>query len=261
MNNNLSADTLQPIHSPVPQKFTLYPAIDIRGGQCVRLLKGDYHQETVYGSPLEMAAKWVEQGAEWLHVVDLDGAKAGEPRNQDLILDIARSHNVTVQVGGGIRSMAQVEMYLKGGIQRVILGTSAIKNPQFVYEALAAFGKRIVIGLDARDGYVATEGWLESSATKAEEVALRLVDQGAQTFIFTDISKDGTLSGPNVEATVRLARTSGAEVIASGGISSLDDLRTLEAQAEHGVAGAIIGKALYQGVFTLQEALQAVRGA
>ncbi|MDQ0340851.1 phosphoribosylformimino-5-aminoimidazole carboxamide ribotide isomerase [Caldalkalibacillus uzonensis] len=241
--------------------FTLYPAIDIRGGQCVRLLKGDYNQETVYGSPLEMAAKWMEQGAEWLHVVDLDGAKAGEPCNHNIILDIARSHDLPIQVGGGIRSMAQVEMYLNGGIQRVILGTSAIKNPQFVYEALAAFGQHIAIGMDARNGYVATEGWLESSTTKVEEVALRLVDRGAQTFIFTDISKDGTLSGPNVEATVRLAQTSGVEVIASGGISSLDDLHRLQAQAEQGVAGAIIGKALYQGIFTLKEALDTVNGA
>lgn len=159
-------------------RFTLYPAIDMRGGKCVRLYKGDYAQETVYGDPLEMAAKWVEQGAEWLHLVDLDGAKQGEPINDHLVIEIAKSVSIPIQIGGGIRRMTQIERYLSRGVERVILGTSAIKNPAFVKEALAEFGAHIAIGLDARDGYVATEGWLEASELKTEEVALRLVDQG-----------------------------------------------------------------------------------
>jgi phosphoribosylformimino-5-aminoimidazole carboxamide ribotide isomerase len=240
--------------------FTLYPAIDIRGGQCVRLYKGDYNQETVYGSPLDMAEEWAKQGAEWLHVVDLDGAKAGQPLNEALIIEIAQGFSVPVQVGGGIRTMAQVETYLANGVKRVILGTSAIKDPEFTALALKRFGGQIAIGLDARDGYVATEGWLDKSQTKADEVAIRLADQGARLFIFTDISKDGTLAGPNIEAAVHLAQASGVSVIASGGVSSLQDIRNLASRREEGISGAIIGKALYQGVFTLEDALQTVRG-
>jgi phosphoribosylformimino-5-aminoimidazole carboxamide ribotide isomerase len=241
-------------------RFTLYPAIDIRGGQCVRLYKGDYNQETVYGSPLDMAEEWAKQGAEWLHVVDLDGAKAGQPLNEALIIEIAQGFSVPVQVGGGIRTMAQVETYLANGVKRVILGTSAIKDPEFTALALKRFGGQIAIGLDARDGYVATEGWLDKSQTKADEVAIRLADQGARLFIFTDISKDGTLAGPNIEAAVHLAQASGVSVIASGGVSSLQDIRNLASRREEGISGAIIGKALYQGVFTLEDALQTVRG-
>lgn len=240
--------------------FILYPAIDIRDGQCVRLFKGDYAQETVYGHPLEMAQKWVEQGAEWIHLVDLDGAKAGEPVNHELIVQIAQEVNVPVQIGGGIRHIEQVEAYLSKGIERVILGTSAIKNPEFVKEALRQFGARIAIGLDARNGFVATEGWLESSEVRTEELALRLVEQGAETFIFTDISKDGTLAGPNLEATAELAEKVGKEVIASGGVSSLKDIRDLSVLSPKGVAGAIVGKALYQPVFTLEEALVIAKG-
>ncbi|WP_025025563.1 1-(5-phosphoribosyl)-5-[(5-phosphoribosylamino)methylideneamino]imidazole-4-carboxamide isomerase [Caldalkalibacillus mannanilyticus] len=237
--------------------FILYPAIDIRGGQCVRLFKGDYAQETVYGDPLEMAQKWIQQGAEWIHLVDLDGAKVGQPVNDQIVTSIAADVPVPVQIGGGIRHMKQVEYYLEKGVQRVILGTSAIKSPDFVKEALKEFGgTHVAIGLDARDGYVATEGWLESSEVKTEELALRLADHGATTFIFTDISKDGTLTGPNIEATLRLAQTVGQEVIASGGVSRLEDLTDLEAYRAEGIAGAIVGKALYQPVFTLEEALK-----
>jgi phosphoribosylformimino-5-aminoimidazole carboxamide ribotide isomerase len=156
--------------------------------------------------------------------------------------------------------MAQVETYLANGVKRVILGTSAIKDPEFTALALKRFGGQIAIGLDARDGYVATEGWLDKSQTKADEVAIRLADQGARLFIFTDISKDGTLAGPNIEAAVHLAQASGVSVIASGGVSSLQDIRNLASRREEGISGAIIGKALYQGVFTLEDALQTVRG-
>lgn len=239
--------------------FVIYPAIDIRGGQCVRLYKGDYAQETVYGDPIEMAQKWVEQGAAWIHLVDLDGAKKGQPVNHLLVKEIAAQISVPVQIGGGIRDMYQVEAYLNQGIQRVILGTSAIKQPQFVKEALKEFGSHIAIGLDARDGYVATEGWIKSSEIKTEELALRLADQGAETFIFTDISKDGTLTGPNVEATVSLAERVGKEVIASGGVSTLKDLQELARFTSSGVAGAIVGKALYQSVFSLEEAISGIK--
>jgi phosphoribosylformimino-5-aminoimidazole carboxamide ribotide isomerase len=243
------------------ETFTIYPAIDIRGGQCVRLYKGDYAQETVYGRPLDMAHKWVEQGAQWIHLVDLDGAKEGKPVNHDLIIGIAKEVPVPVQIGGGIRDIRQVDTYLNQGIQRVILGTSAIKKPEFVKEALKEFGSHIAIGLDARDGYVATEGWLEASEVKTEELALRLADQGAETFIFTDISKDGTLTGPNLEATVKLAERVGKEVIASGGVSTLKDLEELARLRASGVAGAIVGKALYQPIFSLEEALTVTKEA
>jgi phosphoribosylformimino-5-aminoimidazole carboxamide ribotide isomerase len=239
--------------------FMIYPAIDIRGGQCVRLYKGDYAQETVYGSPIEMAQKWVKQGAEWIHLVDLDGAKKGQPVNQQLVTEIAAEMPVPVQIGGGIRNMYQVEAYLTQGIQRVILGTSAIKQPEFVKEALKEFGEHIAIGLDARDGYVATEGWIQASEIKTEELALRLADQGAETFIFTDISKDGTLTGPNVEATVSLAERVGKEVIASGGVSTLKDLEELALYTSSGVAGVIVGKALYQSAFSLVEAISVTK--
>lgn len=243
------------------KSFTIYPAIDILGGQCVRLFKGDYAQETVYGDPLEMAEKWVSQGAEWLHLVDLDGAKAGKPINEELVIEIAKSVSIPVQIGGGIRQLKQVDTYLNQGVKRVILGTSAIKDPAFVQEALREFGEHIAIGLDARDGYVATEGWLEASQVKTEEAAMRLVDQGARTFIFTDISKDGTLTGPNIAATLALAKVveGAAEVIASGGVSKLLDVQQLAEAAQDGIAGVIVGKALYQPVFSLEEALQVVK--
>jgi phosphoribosylformimino-5-aminoimidazole carboxamide ribotide isomerase len=240
------------------KKFTIYPAIDIRGGQCVNLYQGDYAQETVYGHPLDMAQKWVEQGADWIHLVDLDGAKEGKPVNHKLVVEISKEVPVPVQIGGGIRDIRQVDTYINQGIQRVILGTSAIKNPQFVKEALKEFGSYIAIGLDARDGYVATEGWLKASEIKTEELALRLADQGAETFIFTDISKDGTLTGPNLEATLKLAERVGKEVIASGGVSTLKDLQELSRFTSSGVAGAIVGKALYQSVFSLKEAIGSV---
>jgi phosphoribosylformimino-5-aminoimidazole carboxamide ribotide isomerase len=243
------------------ETFTIYPAIDIRGGQCVRLYKGDYAQETVYGHPLDMASKWVDQGAQWIHLVDLDGAKEGKPVNDDLIVGIAKEVPVPVQIGGGIRDIRQVDAYLSQGVQRIILGTSAIKQPEFVKEALKEFGSHIVIGLDARNGYVATEGWLEASQVKTEDLALRLAEQGAETFIFTDISKDGTLTGPNLEDTVKLAECTGKEVIASGGVSTLKDLQELAHLRDRGVTGAIVGKALYQSVFNLEEAIQMIKEA
>ncbi|MBY6036852.1 1-(5-phosphoribosyl)-5-[(5-phosphoribosylamino)methylideneamino]imidazole-4-carboxamide isomerase [Fictibacillus nanhaiensis] len=238
--------------------FTLYPAIDMRDGKCVRLLQGDYDQETVYGdSPFDMAKQFVEQGAEWIHMVDLDGAKDGKKVNHEHVLRIAKELSVKVQIGGGIRSMDDVSYYLDHGVDRVILGSTAVSNPEFVRAALREYGSKIAIGLDARDGYVATEGWLETSHIMAEDLAKRLVEEGAETFIFTDISKDGMLEGPNVEAIAELSRITGKEVIASGGVSSIDDLVKLK-EDERNVSGAIIGKALYTGRFTLSDALGSV---
>lgn len=236
--------------------FIIYPAIDIRAGKCVRLFQGDYAQETVYAdSPLDMAKRWVEQGAAWVHLVDLDGAKEGQPANAGLIKEIAGSIPVPVQVGGGIRTEAQIADYLEAGVARVIIGTAAIEDESFTSSVLKQYGEKIAIGLDCRNGMVATRGWQTTTDVKATELAKRLVAYGAQTFIYTDIARDGTLTGPNVQEISDLALATGKSVIASGGVSSLDDLLELSAHAANGVSGAIVGKALYTEAFTLQEAL------
>ncbi|MFE7060585.1 1-(5-phosphoribosyl)-5-[(5-phosphoribosylamino)methylideneamino]imidazole-4-carboxamide isomerase [Sutcliffiella sp. NPDC057660] len=240
--------------------FTIYPAIDMRGGKCVRLLQGDYSKETVYGdSPFEMAKSFVEQGAEWIHMVDLDGAKAGAPVNHSFVLQVARELPAKVQIGGGIRSAEDVEFYLSQGVDRVILGSAAINNPSFVKEMLARHGEKIAIGLDAKDGYVATEGWVETSTVKATVLGLELAEAGAKTFIFTDIATDGMLSGPNVGATAELASVTGASVIASGGVSSMVDLQVLREFAGRGVVGAIVGKAIYTNKISLADAIEEVK--
>lgn len=240
--------------------FTLYPAIDMRNGKCVRLIQGDYNKETIYGdSPLDMAALFVQEGAEWIHLVDLDGAKAGQKVNDRHVLDIAQQLDVKIEVGGGIRSEADVYGYLSEGVDRVILGSSAVSNPSFVKKMLKQYREKIAIGLDARNGFVSTEGWLETSAVKAEELGRELANEGAETFIFTDIATDGMLSGPNIESTARLAKETGKTVIASGGVSSVADLKALARFKEDGVSGAIIGKALYTKQFTLREALRGVK--
>lgn len=236
--------------------FIIYPAIDIRGGKCVRLFQGDYAQETVYAdSPLEMAKRWVEQGADWVHLVDLDGAKEGKPANAELIKEIARSISAPVQVGGGIRTEEQIVDYLEAGVARVIVGTAAIEDEPFTQRILQAYGDKIAIGLDCRNGLVATRGWLTTTDVQATELAKRLVSYGAETFIYTDIARDGTLTGPNVEEISALALATGKSVIASGGVSNLDDLLVLSAHYAEGVSGAIVGKALYTDAFTLEEAL------
>jgi phosphoribosylformimino-5-aminoimidazole carboxamide ribotide isomerase len=223
----------------------------------VRLIQGDYNQETIYNdSPLEVAKAWQEQGASWIHLVDLDGAKEGHPVNDALIGEIARSVNVPVQIGGGLRSQKDVDHLLSLGVSRVILGTAAIEDRQFVRDVLKAYGDKIAIGLDARDGFVATRGWLETSAVKAEDLAVELAAEGAATFIFTDISRDGMMGGPNVEAIVQLAKVSGQTVIASGGVSQFTDLTRLAEHREQGVGGAIVGKALYTGSIELADALR-----
>jgi len=241
-------------------EFIIYPAIDIRGGKCVRLLQGDYNQETVYGdSPVEMAKQWAVQGASWIHVVDLDGAKAGGPVNDDLILEMAKAVSVPVQVGGGIRNLDHVKKYLDGGVARVILGTSAISNRPFVEEALRVYGgSKIAIGIDARNGFVATHGWLETSEVKAESLARELAKQGAEVFIYTDIARDGTLQGPNIPEIVELAKAANVKVIASGGVSEMNDLHQTAEHAADGVCGAIVGKALYTERIKLSDAVKEV---
>ena len=237
--------------------FTIYPAIDIRGGRAVRLVQGDYNQETVYNdSPVNAAREWEAQGASWIHLVDLDGARAGYPVHAELIGEIAKSVNVPVQLGGGLRTAEDVERLLGLGVSRVILGTAAIENRPFVERVLGEYGDRIAIGIDARDGLVATGGWLETSETRAEELARELAAKGAGTFVFTDISRDGMMAGPNVEAIRSLAAYSGADVIASGGVSSIEDLRSLAQFTDQGISGAIVGKALYTGAIVLPDALR-----
>lgn len=240
-------------------RFTIYPAIDIRGGKCVRLLQGDYEQETVYGdSPLEMAKMFYEEGARWIHMVDLDGAKEGRPVHSNLVLQVKRELPLKVQTGGGIRSKKDVELYLENGVDRIILGSSAISDPDFTKQILQQYGSQVAIGIDARKGYVAVEGWTKTSEVHVDTLALELCEYGAETFIFTDISKDGTLLGPNIKAISDLARLTGKEVIASGGISQLDDIEMLNTRTHAGVSGAIIGKALYTKAISLREALELV---
>jgi phosphoribosylformimino-5-aminoimidazole carboxamide ribotide isomerase len=237
--------------------LTIYPAIDMRGGNCVRLLQGDYDKETIYGdSPFDMARAFAEDGAEWIHMVDLDGAKDGHRVNDSFVIEAAKQLNVKVQIGGGIRSEEDILHYLEKGITRVIIGSIAVSNPEFAIEMIQKYGKQIVVGIDAKNGYVATHGWLTTSEVKAVELSKRFADAGAETFIFTDIATDGTLSGPNIAAVCEMAEVTGKTVIASGGVSSLADLRALHTE---GVRGAIVGKALYENRFTLKEALDEVR--
>ena len=242
------------------KSFTIYPAIDIRGDKCVRLFKGDYNQETVYGdSPFEMAKGFVEQGASWIHMVDLDGAKQGKRMNHEHVTKVAKKLGVNVQIGGGIRTEEDIAFYLENGVTRVILGSVAVADITFTKEMLRKYGTSIAIGLDAKDGLVATHGWLTTSQVTAVELGKALTDAGAETFIFTDIATDGTLQGPNIAATKLLAKETGKSVIASGGISSLDDIEQLAQFYDAGVSGAIVGKAIYSKRFTVKEAIEHVK--
>lgn len=239
----------------------VYPAIDMKGGKCVRLYQGDYEQETIYGdSPFDMAKKFADEGATWIHLVDLDGAKDGEKIHTNEVIRIAKELPVSVQIGGGIRSKEDVSYYLNNGVTRVIIGSLAISQPELVAQLLEEFGgERIVIGLDAKDGMVATHGWLETSSQSAIEVGQYFASKGAKHVIFTDIATDGTLQGPNLAANQELAEATGLSVIVSGGISSLEDLGEVAKLAKNStVSGVITGKALYNNRFTLTEALQEV---
>ena len=236
----------------------LYPAIDLKGGACVRLRRGDMDQATVYSDdPAAQARAWQDAGCQWLHVVDLDGAFAGKPVNAAAVDAILAIATVPVQLGGGIRDRAGIERWLDAGIRRVILGSAAVKNPALVHEACRAHPGRIAVGIDARDGIVATEGWAESSGLPAAELAARFEDAGVAAIIYTDIGRDGMLTGFNLDATLGLAARLRTPVIASGGAGSLADLRALvdAGLPSARIDGAIVGRALYDGRIDLREAL------
>ncbi len=238
----------------------IYPAIDILGGKAVRLKQGRAADATVYGDPLEMADKWVQKGAEWLHVVDLDGAFEGKPRNLDLLREMAAAVPLAkIQVGGGVRSMSVIESLLDAGIQRIVLGTAAVQDPDFVKQALAERTHNVAIGIDAREGNVYVSGWTKDSNIGAIELAKRLQDLGAHLVIYTDIARDGVLEGPNVEATREMLESTELSVIASGGVSSITDVRNLSELDHWRLDGVIIGKALYEGLIQLEEALPYAR--
>ena len=238
----------------------LYPAIDLKGGQVVRLKRGDMAQATVYSAdPASQARQFAAAGFGWLHVVDLDGAFAGKPANAAAVQSIlAAIPGVPVQLGGGIRSMATVEAWLDRGVRRVILGSAALKDPAFALEACKTFAGRVAVGIDARGGMVATEGWADVSTMPAQELALRFEDAGAAAIIYTDIDRDGMLGGVNLEQTLALARAVRLPVIASGGVASLNDLVSLAAVAAEGIEGVIIGRALYDGRIDPAKALALV---
>jgi phosphoribosylformimino-5-aminoimidazole carboxamide ribotide isomerase len=235
------------------------PAIDLLEGRCVRLYQGDYSQSQVFDeNPVAVAEQWVNQGATRLHVVDLDGAKAGKPVNLEAIAAIVQAVSVPVQVGGGLRDRTSVSQLLNLGVGRVILGTIAVKQPQLVADLCGEFPGKIVVGIDARNGKVATDGWLETSSVAATDLAHQMAQLGAAAIIYTDIHRDGTLSGPNIQALRELADSIAIPVIASGGVSSLTDLLSLLTLEPLGVTGVIVGRALYTGDVSLQEAIQAV---
>ena len=232
----------------------ILPAIDIKDGQCVRLFQGDYDQVTTYDTdPVRVARRWQAAGASWLHVVDLDGAAVGHPVNTDIIAKMREATSLHIEVGGGLRSLASIEQLFAVHIDRIILGTIALKDRPLLKEAIQRWGERIAVGLDARDGWVATEGWRETSQTRATDLATELRSHGAQHFIYTDIARDGALSGPNIAALREMQQVTGSGLIASGGVSSLEDLRAI---ATLGVEGVIVGKAIYTGDVDLAAAIQ-----
>lgn len=234
----------------------IIPAIDLKDGLCVRLRQGEMDQSTVYGDdPVAMAQRWVDAGCRRLHLVDLNGAFAGQPVNGEAVTAIARRFpELPIQIGGGIRSLETIEHYVTAGVRFVIIGTMAVRQPEFVDEACRAFPGRILIGLDARDGRVATDGWAEEADLQATDLARRFGRAGVSAIVYTDIHRDGMMQGVNVEATVAMAEASGLPVIASGGITDLDDIRALKAVADRGILGAITGRAIYEGRLDVAEA-------
>lgn len=233
----------------------LFPAVDIKDGSAVRLKQGRADKKTVFFSdPAQAAAQWKEQGAQWLHVVDLDGAFSSKGINLEIVKEIVRKTGLSVQLGGGIRSIKDIETRLNAGIKRVIIGTAAYENPDMLGEAVKNFGEaRIACGIDAKNGRIAVKGWVESAEISPLDMAVRVRDQGVTTIIYTDISKDGMLEGPNIEATSRLIENTGLNIIASGGISSIEDIVRC---AKIGAYGAITGQAIYSGAIDLKEAFK-----
>jgi len=234
----------------------LYPAIDLKEGRCVRLVRGAMNAATVFNDdPAGQARSFAAAGCRWLHIVDLDGAFAGQPMNRVSVEAILAAVTIPVQLGGGIRDLATLEAWLGKGVRRAILGTAALRNPGLVREGCRLFPGRVAVGIDARAGRVAVEGWAETSEITALELALRFEDAGVGAIIFTDIERDGMVQGANITETAALARRLKTPVIASGGVSSLDDVRALKAHERDGVAGAILGRALYDGRIDLEAAL------
>jgi len=238
--------------------LTLYPAIDLKAGQIVRLAEGDMARATVYGNdPAAQAALFADAGAQWLHVVDLDGAFAGESRNAQAVESILQATSANVQVGGGIRTMAAIERWLLLGVARVVIGTAALTDPLLVAAAARAFPGRVVVAVDARDGFVATAGWAEISTVSAAELGLRFEDAGMAAMLYTDVGRDGMLKGVNVEATAALAAAVRIPVIASGGVAGVEDIIALKSHAN--IEGVIAGRAIYDGKLSMAAALAACR--
>lgn len=234
------------------------PAIDLKDGECVRLLQGRMEDSTVFSDdPIAIAADWVAAGARRLHLVDLNGAFAGEPVNGEIVRAIAQAYpDLPIQIGGGIRSFETIQAYLDAGVEYVIIGTKAVKEPEFVFEACRRFPGHIIVGLDAKDGKVAIDGWAEISDVDVTDLAKQFKDAGVSAIVYTDISRDGMMQGVNVEATARLAEACGIEVIASGGVTDIEDIRALAKVASSGICGAITGRAIYEGTLDLKEAQQ-----
>jgi phosphoribosylformimino-5-aminoimidazole carboxamide ribotide isomerase len=235
----------------------IFPAIDMRNGKCVRLLQGQASQETIYyEDPVAVAERWAAEGAEWLHVVDLDGAMGAKSQNRAIARQIFHRLKIPVQFGGGVRQMRDLEEILESGASRAILGTAAVEDVDFLKAALKRFPEKIAVGIDARNGQVATKGWQQVGSLEAMTFAKYLASWGVTRIIYTDISKDGMLVGPNLEATRRMATESHLKVIASGGVASLQDITAVQTLEADGIEGVIIGKALYESRFTLGEALE-----
>lgn len=229
----------------------IFPAIDILKGKCVRLIQGDYNKEVVYNdSPVQMAKQWEEKGAEFIHIVDLDGAKSGESINQQIIIDIAKTVNVPIQVGGGIRSLQTIDTYIQNGVNRVIIGTAAIQDKAFLQSAVSQYGEKIVVSIDAKNGYVATDGWTDTSDVRAFDLVKELEALGVKTIVYTDIAKDGMLQGPNLEEQKTIHEATSMDVIASGGVTTKEDVVNLK---QLNMYGAIIGKALYDGKISFED--------
>ncbi len=239
----------------------IIPAVDIKNGKCVRLFQGDFGKETVFSDrPADMAIRWEREGAGRLHVVDLDGAVGRSPQNRSAVEDILKSISIPVQLGGGVRELSTIEAYLDLGINQVILGTAAQQNPALLKDACARFPGRIVAGIDARNGKVAVQGWTETTGDDPYELAARMEQAGAAAVIFTDINRDGMRTGPNIESTLRMCRTVKIPVICAGGVTRLDDIKALLPLASEGLAGAITGRAIYEGTLNLAEAAALLRG-
>lgn len=239
----------------------IYPAIDLKNGQCVRLYKGDMEQDTVYNdNPAAQGVEWARSGFSWVHVVDLDGAVSGAPVNQEAVRSIVEAVDIPVQLGGGIRTLDQIKMWLDEGVSRVILGTIAVRDPDLVKKACYEFPDQIVVGIDARGGMVAVEGWVEESDMEATALAQIFEDVGVSAIIYTDIDRDGTGEGLNMISTIQLAQSTSIPVIASGGVGGLADLELVRDAAEYGVNGVIVGKALYDGRISPADALKVAAG-